>query len=55
MVATNDSSVDQISAIDMNVDKIVPNIDTNNISATNMNLNEVVSDVDTNQIAATEV
>ncbi|CAG8767465.1 6215_t:CDS:2, partial [Racocetra persica] len=55
IVATSDSSVDQILAIDMNVDKIVPDIDTNHISATNMNLNEVVSDVDTNQIAATEV
>ncbi|CAG8836123.1 10317_t:CDS:2, partial [Racocetra persica] len=42
-------------AIDMNVDKIVSDIDTNHILATNINLNEIVSDVDTNQIAATEV
>ncbi|CAG8780172.1 24391_t:CDS:1, partial [Cetraspora pellucida] len=55
MVATSNSSVDQISAIDINIKKIVPDIDTNHILTTNMNLNKVVSDVDIYQIAATEV
>ncbi|CAG8660427.1 13187_t:CDS:1, partial [Cetraspora pellucida] len=54
MVVTSDSSVDQTSAIDMNMDNIIPNIDINHISATNINLNKVVFDVDTNQIAVIE-
>ncbi|CAG8812138.1 19501_t:CDS:1, partial [Cetraspora pellucida] len=55
IVATSNSSIDQISAIDININKIVPDINTNHILATNINLNKIASDINTIQIVATEV